>query len=272
VRRASASAKINLALVVGPRRAGGKHEVVTVLQRIDIADRLELQPSPTLRVEGFSDDTLVWRALELLAEAAGAAPAWRVRIEKRIPVAAGLGGGSSDAAAALRLGNEALGAPLGPQDLHRLAAELGADVPFFLADGPQLATGDGTALAPLELPQDFWIVVVLPTRAHKRSTADVYARFDERDGGAGFEQRRDELHAALDSVTRPRDLASLPRNDLVTSTLASDLRALGAFRADVSGAGPAVYGLFTHERDAAQAASALRPLGRVWVAAPAWYG
>src|SRR3984893_13160975 len=99
----NAHAKINLALVVGPIRADGKHEVVTVLQRIDLADEITLESADELAVAGFDGDTIVRAALESLAAAAGVEPRWRARIEKRIPVAAGLGGGSSDAAAALRL-------------------------------------------------------------------------------------------------------------------------------------------------------------------------
>ena len=110
--RAPAPAKINLALVVGPLRDDGKHEVLTVLQRIDLVDRIELAEAPELRVDGFADDTLVGEALRALAGSAGLEPRWRVRIEKRIPVAAGLGGGSSDAATALRLANETLPEPL----------------------------------------------------------------------------------------------------------------------------------------------------------------
>src|SRR5581483_10884502 len=101
----------NLALVVGPLREDGKHEIATVLHRIELADELTLEPADELAVEGFPEDTLVRRALEAVAAAANVEPAWRVRIEKRIPVAAGLGGGSSDAAAALRLANATLSQP-----------------------------------------------------------------------------------------------------------------------------------------------------------------
>lgn len=267
MKRASASAKINLALVVGPRREDGYHEVVTVLQRIALADRVEVEPAADVRVSGFRDDTLVRDALELLGGETGSR--WHARIEKRIPVAAGLGGGSSDAAAALALANETLVQPLPHERLYALAAQLGADVPFFLTDGPQLATGTGTDLEPLDLPQDFWIVLILPRDAQKRATADVYDAFD---GGAGFAERRAALLAALEAVRGPGDLAALPLNDLATSPLADELLAAGAFRADVSGAGPAVYGLFVRERDATNAVRRLRGSGRVWITAPAWYG
>jgi 4-diphosphocytidyl-2-C-methyl-D-erythritol kinase len=272
VNRAPAPAKVNLALVVGPSRDDGKHEVLTVLQRIDLVDRIELEDAPLLQVDGFDGDTLVTGALRELAGVAGVDPAWRVRIEKRIPVAAGLAGGSSDAATALRLANATLPEPLADEDLRRIAAGIGADVPFFLADGPQLGSGDGSDLTPLELPQDFWVVVLLPRGAAKTSTADVYAAFDARRDVAGFAERRQALLDGLAQVQRPRDLAVLPPNDLASSPLAEEIRAAGAFRADVSGAGPALYGLFHQRRDADAARRSLRRLGRTWVAAPAWYG
>ena len=259
--RAPAPAKINLALVVGPTRADGKHEVATVLQRVDLADRVAIAPGTALAVAGFPADTIVRDALAALAAAAGVDPHWTATISKRIPVAAGLGGGSSDAATALRLANETLDEPLPAADLHAVAATVGADVPFFLADGPQLGRGDGSALHALALPQDYWIVIALPAGAAKVSTAAVYAAFDERGGGSGWEERLARLEAALADVRRPRDLAALPPNDLASSPLADALLRHGAFRADVSGAGPAVYGLFHHRRQAEAARRELRGRG-----------
>ena len=185
LRRIPATAKLNLALVVGPRRADGKHELATVFQRIDLADRVELAAAPELRVDGFPEDTLVRSALEAVAAAAGVEPRWHARIHKRIPVAGGLGGGSSDAAAALRLANETLPEPLPPGRLHELARGLGADVGFFLTDGPQLGRGDGSELTALDLPQDYFVLLLLPDGAAKQSTAAVYAAFDERGGEIG---------------------------------------------------------------------------------------
>jgi 4-diphosphocytidyl-2-C-methyl-D-erythritol kinase len=272
MRRLPATAKLNLALVVGQLGAGGRHEVATVLQRIDLADRISVEPAPRLTVEGFSADTLVGGALERLARAAECAPLWRARIWKRIPVAAGLGGGSSDAATALRLANELVPEPLPATALAEIAGSLGSDVPFFLSSGPQLGTGTGSELAPLELPQDYWVVLVVPDGLRKSSTADVYASFDRRGGGEGFEERRAVLSSAIEQVRRARDLGALPRNDLASSPLAAELTALGAFRADVSGAGPTVYGLFHHREQAAKAERAIRGLGKTWITVPTWYG
>ena len=264
---AAAPAKINLALVVGARNAEGLHEVATVLQRIDLCDTVSLEAADGLAVEGFEEDTIVRAALEAVATAAGIEPRWRARIEKQIPVAAGLGGGSSDAATALRLANDSLQEPLPPAELRALARSLGADVPFFLEPGPQLGTGDGSTLEALPLPQDYAVLLLLPARAVKESTAAVYARFDV---GAGFAERRARVFEAAARARSARDLADLPPNDLASSPLAAELLAAGAFRADVSGAGPAVYGLFADRAEAERAASELGHLGRTWVSDPAW--
>jgi 4-diphosphocytidyl-2-C-methyl-D-erythritol kinase len=252
--RAPAPAKINLALVVGPLRTDGKHELLTIYQRVGLSDRIELEPAVRTQVGGFAGDTLVRDALERLAVHAAVTHGWHARVEKRVPVAAGLGGGSSDAATALRLANSTLDEPVPTAELHDLAAELGADVPFFLADGPRLGSGDGTTLAPLDLPQDFWVVLALPN------------------GARGWEERSGAVLDVLETVRRPRDLALLPPNDLATSPLSDELRALGAFRADVSGAGPTVYGLFHHRPAAKAAQRALKRVARSWLTAPAWYG
>jgi 4-diphosphocytidyl-2-C-methyl-D-erythritol kinase len=274
-RTAPVAAKINLALVVGERREDGRHEIVTVLQRIDICDRIELEPAASLQVEGFKDDTLVRSALTALAAAVDRRLAWHVRLRKRIPVAAGLGGGSADAAAALVLANETLDRPLDGNALHELAARLGADVPFFLTPGPKLAEGAGERLSPLELPQDYWVLVALPRRVHKQGTGAVYCRFDELEGATGFAERKRGLLSALEACRRPRDFAAFPPNDLAgatdgTASFMADLRERGAFRVDVTGSGPAVYALFHRREHAAAAARRLRLRARVWIAAPVW--
>lgn len=274
MRRVPVPAKINLALIVGERRGDGLHEVITVLQRIDLCDRLALAPAAEVHVDGFAEDELVHAALTRLREEAGAEHGWRARIDKRIPVAAGLGGGSADAAAALLLANATLAERLSADQVAGLAAELGADVPFFLAPGPKLAESAGEHLTQLDLPQDYWVLVLLPHGARKQGTKEVYERFDEAGGEAGFEGRRTALLDELAAVRRPRDFARFPANDLAgaagTAWLAAELREAGAFRADVSGAGPAVYGLFHRRAEASRAARLCRRHGRSWIVAPVW--
>ena len=267
-----AYAKINLALVVGPTRDDGKHEVVTVLQRIDLYDDVEVARSDrrgidvSMSMDGVEPpvaENIVAHALRELARAAGIEPRWKATIEKRIPIAAGLGGGSSDAAAALRIANETLAEPLSDTELHALAGSLGSDVPFFLTLGTQIGTGDGSTLERIELPRDYSVLLLFPNGAVKESTGAVYARFDRE---ARFEQRRKYLLEAL----KAGDLDSLPPNDLASSPLAPRVSELGAFRADVTGAGPAVYGLFADAQQAERAGASLRGFGRTLVVAPAW--
>jgi 4-diphosphocytidyl-2-C-methyl-D-erythritol kinase len=263
---ARAPAKINLALVAGPVRDDGLHEVATILQRIELHDTISLGPAAELEVTGFEDDSLVRRALEAVAAAAGIEPRWHARIDKRIPVAAGLGGGSSDAAAAIRLANDLLDEPLPRLTLRTIARGLGVDVAFFLEPGPQLGLGDGTELQPADLPQDYSVLLLRPRDAVKISTGDVYRRFE---GERGFDERRARVIEIAAGGNRA-DLASLPENDLARSSLATELRDLGAFRADVSGAGPVIYALFRRRASAEAAAVAMEPLGETWLTAPAW--
>jgi 4-diphosphocytidyl-2C-methyl-D-erythritol kinase len=137
-----------------------------------------------------------------------------------------------------------------------------------LGHGTQLATGDGTELEQIEVPLDYVVVVVLPVEASKDSTGAVYGAFDRRNGAIGFEERRAELLNQVARVEHTRDLGRLPRNDLVSSPFAEQLEELGAFRADVSGAGPSVHGLFEHAHDAERAAATMRRVGRTWLARP----
>jgi 4-diphosphocytidyl-2-C-methyl-D-erythritol kinase len=169
----------------------------------------------------------------------------------------------------LWLANDTLREPLPEPTLQALAARVGADVPFFLASGPRLGTADGSELEPLDLPVGYHVVLLLPAGEAKASTAAVYADFERRSGADGFEARRAELLDALARVHEPRDLAALPPNDLAASPLAEELRRLGAFRADVSGAGPALYGLFEDEPAARAAAGQLQGAGAAMVCAPA---
>lgn len=266
--RRKAYAKINLGLVVGPLRADGKHEVVTILQRVDLHDDVLVEPAVETSVHGYADDSIVAAALSELARAAAVDEGWTVHIEKRIPVAAGLGGGSSDAAAALASANALLDSPLPDPDLLALASRVGVDVPFFLVDGSCLATGDGTDLLPMALPVDYTVVLVVPAGLTKDSTRAVYEAFDRRSGEGGFADRASAFARAAASIGAARDLIQLPGNDLASSPLAEELLAHGAFRAGVSGAGPTVYGLFLEHEDAWSAEEAMRVRGRTFVTHP----
>jgi 4-diphosphocytidyl-2-C-methyl-D-erythritol kinase len=263
-----APAKLNLCLFLGPRREDGLHELCSLFEPLALADRILVEDAESDRVlcEGIDGENLAALALASLREQGWGRLPQRIEIEKRIPVAAGLGGGSSDAATAINLATSLLAEPLPAERTARIAAGLGVDVPFFLKPGPKLGTGDGTILQPIELPQGYSILIVLPHGKRKTSTAEIYGRFS---GAAGFPERRDVV-LEVAAAGRGADLASLPSNDLAESPLSATLRALGAFRADVSGAGPAVYGLF-HDGAVAEAAAAeIGALGKIWLTSPAW--
>ncbi|HEX5224140.1 MAG TPA: hypothetical protein VFW29_03315, partial [Solirubrobacteraceae bacterium] len=193
--RALAPAKVNLGLFVGPRRdSDGRHELVTVMQSISLADELTLQAAPAGSTEdvilcegvpGPGSENLAASALRAFRAGTGwDAPPRLLSITKRIPVAAGLAGGSADAAATLRLAHVASG--LGDDALlAEIAAELGADVPAALRPGRWLARGAGEVLEPLPAPRSQLGVLVLPL-ARELSTAAVYAEADR----AGVQRTR----------------------------------------------------------------------------------
>jgi 4-diphosphocytidyl-2-C-methyl-D-erythritol kinase len=251
-------AKVNLYLKVLARRQDGYHDLVTVMQPLTLADELRLTPGKGLTLEcrhpGVPSDSqnLVWRAAEKFGAATGQVPQFHIELVKKIPVAAGLGGGSSDAAGTLLALNELTGNPLRSATLHELAAELGADVPFFLRPGPAVGRGIGTVLSPLDLPP-YWYVLLNPGLAI--STSWVYAQLDLdalARSGAPLPEAWDGEH--------PEHWVA---NDLETVTLSRypELRELlarlsdaGTLARGMSGSGPTLFGLF-REAEAARAAA-----------------
>jgi 4-diphosphocytidyl-2-C-methyl-D-erythritol kinase len=292
---AYAPAKINLGLFLGPPRADGRHELVSVMQSISLADELELRAlGPQARAAGAGDvgdvvlcpgvsgapnENLAARALAVFRAATGwEGEALELRIEKRVPVAAGLGGGSGDAAAALRLaaavsgrGAEAL--------LLELARELGADVPAQVRPGRWLASGAGEALEPLPDAREPLGVLVVPA-VEGLSTAEVYAQADRMGcarPAAELRARHEELRAAL-ADGAPLPPAELLVNDLQEPARAlcaeidaalAQTRAVGADHALLSGSGPTVLGLFAGAAGPRRARAAARELELVRGAAGA---
>ncbi len=279
VLRALAPAKINLGLFLGPTREDGRHELVTVMQSISLADELTLREAPdgSARdevvcpgVPGPSSQNLAAAALAEFRGATGwSAPAVELTIVKRVPLAAGLGGGSGDAAATLRLAAAASG--LGDRTLLlELARGLGADVPAQVSPGRWLAAGAGELLLGLPAPRSPFGVLVLPS-ARALATAEVYAQAD-RMGLARerpeLEDRRGELRTSLaERAALPP--AHLLGNDLQQAARAlcpeidpalAQARALGADAALVSGSGPTVVGLFAGPAGPRRARDAAREL------------
>ncbi len=278
--RALAPAKINLGLFLGPVREDGRHELATVMQSISLADELTLQvaPAPDASsdvvvcpgVEGPPEENLAAAALAAFrAATAWDAPPLELSIHKRVPVAAGLGGGSGDAAAALRLAAAASG--LGDHDLlEELARTLGADVPAQVRPGRWLARGAGELLQALPDPEVPLGVLVLPI-ARPLSTAAVFAQAD-RQGLTRGRSEVEDCHSALAQALAggaPLPPAALLYNDLqdAARTLCPEIdaalaeaRAADAGAALVSGSGPTVLGLFAGSRGPARARAATRAL------------
>ncbi len=278
--RAQAPAKINLGLLLGPTRPDGRHELTTVMQSISLADELTLSAAPERSaggdvvvcpgVPGPSTENLAAAALAAFRAATGwEAPPLQLHIVKRVSVAAGLGGGSGDAAATLRLAAAASG--LGdPALLQELARTLGADVPAQVRPGRWLARGAGEQLEGLPDPVVSLGVLVLPA-AGALATAQVYAQADRM----GLAREPAELEEARDALARaladgsPLPPVELLRNDLQDAARAlcpeidaalRDARSAEADAVLVSGSGPTVLGLFAGSRGPARARAAVRAL------------
>jgi 4-diphosphocytidyl-2-C-methyl-D-erythritol kinase len=270
--RERAYAKINLCLFLGPTRADGRHQLVTLFDSIGLCDELVVAESEAGGADrvvcaGVEGPNLVADALAALRAAGWAPPPLTVTIEKRIPVAAGMGGGSADAAAMLRCAPRL--APVSAAALGSIAARLGADVPGQLRPGPSLGTGAGELIEPLA-PLAAYGVLVIP-RPFALSTPDVYREADR----LGLPRSHDELsalHRSLTAAIPPGPTPELIVNDLQPAALSlapqigdalDAARHAGADQAIVCGSGPTVIGIFAGadgERRAAAAASALSDL------------
>jgi 4-diphosphocytidyl-2-C-methyl-D-erythritol kinase len=265
--RLRAFAKVNFALDVIGLRVDGYHDIASVMQSISLSDEVEIERI----TEGFEFDSkpeaaeigpperntayVAWKSLQRLT--GGALPA-SVRLRKWIPVGAGLGGGSADAAAVLVGLNELFGLGLRVDELREVGARVGADVPFCISGGTALAEGVGEMLTPLPGPPAQHLVLAKPHRS--ADTGEIYRAHDA--AGTASARRVDPVILALQSGSL-RDLASAVGNDLtsVTSDLVPDVAVLQrkllareALAAAMSGSGTAVYGIFDDKGAAERAA------------------
>jgi 4-diphosphocytidyl-2-C-methyl-D-erythritol kinase len=268
-----APAKINLALAVTGKRDDGYHELRSVLAIIDLADRVRVAPSPRLEVRIAPDvgaprgEDLASRAVRAMATATGREGVAFVHIRKRVPVAAGLGGGSSDAGAVLR----ALATVWRREDvdLVALAATVGSDVPFF-ASGARVAyvAGRGERVDPL--PDAPAIHVVIVRSGARLATKDVFAalRSDDRGAAAAVDAVRDAFVHRSVTAQVLRDNA---RNDLLAAAVRlcpdiADVRARAARHGvalTLTGSGPTLFAVADDRRDALRIARILRRIGLV---------
>lgn len=275
----AAPAKINLGLRVMRRRADGYHELESLFLPLDLADeiRLEAAAAPRARVElhlaqpapavPADAENLAARAARAFLEAAGLGARVEIELTKRTPVAAGLGGGSSDAGAVLRALAERFPDALAPEALAALALELGADVPFFLDPRPCWVRGVGERLESVGgLPS---LALVLANPGFPLATAEVYRAFDALHPGWS----RPESPARDLAPPDPSELAGWVENDLAGAALRlcpaigrlrERLRALGALAVGMSGSGATVFGVF------ANAGAARGALERAEFSPPTW--
>lgn len=263
-----AHAKINLYLAVGQKRADGFHDICTYMRRISLADDLTCTFLPAeethgcVATEGAAVDlpadehNLAAQGAMAVLKAAGVTAQVTIRLVKRIPSAAGLGGGSSDAAAAMRAANRYLQGRYTDAQLQALAADIGSDVPFFITGQPAVCRGRGEILTPLAPAFEGWCVLV--PGAEPSATGTAYAALD-----------RARLTSGMETPPLPDFTCFLPRdihNDFEAPVSAlcpsvprhlAMLRRAGAQTVAMSGSGSAVFGLFSTEKHAVQAATQL---------------
>jgi len=264
--RIRAPAKLNLCLYLGPRRDDGLHEIRSIVCPLTLADRIvasDRDDVDEVICPGVEGPNLAARALRALRARGWSRPPVRIEIEKRIPVAAGLAGGSADAAAVLRMGGGEV------EGLGEIAAELGADVPSQLDPRFALVGGAGEAVEPLPPPRDF--AVVLVPAAEGLATVEVYAEADRLGLGRGareLERIESELRGVASKAASPLTYCELLVNDLAEAALSlrpeigealAALEGIGAAAALVSGSGPTAFGLFEHVAAAERAARELPP-------------
>jgi 4-diphosphocytidyl-2-C-methyl-D-erythritol kinase len=257
-----APAKLNLCLFVGPTREDGLHELASIFEPLALADELRVSPS-----EGSEDElvcpqipgpNLVTKALAAMREQGWTSSPLRIEVDKRVPIAAGLGGGSADAAAVLRMARGEI------DGLRALAVSVGADVPSQLTPRPCLVSGAGEVVEPIPPPGDHGVVLVPQTMG--LTTAEVYAEADRLGlarGDAEIEVIRRKLRDAVLEGASPLSYPEHLVNDLEPAAISlrpeieeplAALREAGAAHAGVTGSGPTAFGLFA-DRSAAEAAA-----------------
>jgi 4-diphosphocytidyl-2-C-methyl-D-erythritol kinase len=280
---AVAPAKINLSLQVLARRADGYHNLVSLMAPVSLYDRLRFELNPN-NIElhcpnsdlPTNEENLVYRAAKLLLNESGQDGGVSIELSKNIPVGAGLGGGSSNAAVTLLAVNHLLGSPMDHQDLHHLAAKLGADVPFFLLGRWAVVEGIGDILSPMENAPTLWTVLIYPNFQVCTRWAYENLTLTSRANGTKFNFLGDTYAGELAASHRKilnrqglalEDILPLLVNDFESlvfghypqlNDLKNSLLAAGAKAVSMTGSGPTLVGLFPSEEGARTAYYLLR--------------
>ncbi|SDE53454.1 4-diphosphocytidyl-2-C-methyl-D-erythritol kinase [Paenibacillus sp. UNCCL117] len=265
-----APAKINLSLDVLYKREDGFHEVEMVMTMVDLADRIEMQelPRDTIIISSqagyipLDEKNLAFQAARLIKERYEVKQGVYIHLDKKIPVAAGLAGGSSDAAATLRGLNKLWKLGIGDEELQQLGSELGSDVPFCVTGGTAVARGRGEVLEPIEAPPQCWVVLAKPPI--NVSTAEIYGKLRASEikrhpstrliVEAIREKRFDALCGELGNVLEEVTLDLYPE----VRQLKEVMIRLGAEGVLMSGSGPTVFGLVSKEAKVARIYNGLR--------------
>ncbi len=260
-------AKINLGLHIKRRREDGYHELETGFCFIEWSDRISMrQASATQFVTEHQElagekDNLIVRALNLLRKETGFSEHFEITLDKKIPIGAGLGGGSSNAATTLRMLNKILVLGLSVDELAELGGRLGADIPLFIYGKTGIGTGTGTEIEELDIQPDAWIVTVHPK--FSSSTVEAY-RFFNPEMGSEYSVKDILLDEDLDEwpnfLQNDLETSVFPRHDLI-GNIKDQMYDFGASYASMSGSGSSVFGLFRQDFVAIQAYESFHSLG-----------
>ena len=274
---ACAPAKVNLSLEVIGRRQDGYHDIATIVQKITLPDRIEVEPAERLSVwcsrpDLHGEENLVFQAARLLRQRCGVSTGANIRIHKRIPVAAGLGGGASNAAVALVLLNKLWNAGLSVTELCEVGVQIGSDIPAMILGPTALVEGRGDLITPLASPRRRWLALVTGQHNLANKTKDLYARLTGADfthGEIVTELTRsldrggdfDETH--LYNVFWRAALQLFPG----LTERAQTVSRLTGRPAHLAGAGPTLFCLFDRREDARAASAELAKAGIVSIVA-----
>lgn len=268
--RQKAYAKVNIGLDVLRRRPDGYHELKMIMQTVDIFDDLtferEREPGIRLRIEGADlpadENNLVYRAAALMMEERQIKEGVAITVTKRIPIAAGMAGGSADAAAAMRGLNALFEMGYATEALRELGVRLGADIPYCITGGTMLSEGIGEVLTPLPAPPECYLVVAKPDM--DVSTAFVYQNL--RADSLPFHPDIDGMVKALaagdlggitDRMGNVLETVTVPAYPVI-DRIKTRMRELGAENALMSGSGPTVFGIYKEQETAKKAAAIIR--------------
>jgi 4-diphosphocytidyl-2-C-methyl-D-erythritol kinase len=263
---ALAPAKLNLGLQILGRRTDGYHEIATIFQTIDLCDVIKVEPADQLSVQIDvpldGETNLALKAASALRERFHIERGAAILVEKHIPIAGGLGGGSTDAAATLRALDQLWDIDPMLNEMHRVALSLGSDVPFLLVGGTAIGRGRGESLAPLDVPLESWVVLAAPRSQWQNKTQTMFSKLTESDYGDAVPisdiARRIESHKPIDVSVLPNSFARVIYEAFPhLNVLASEFLSCGAPGVAISGAGPTHYTLVDQEDEARSIAGRL---------------